>query len=122
MMDKKKQYRINEVKQAKQVAFDYLKSFELDKAIDFGLPEIDDRYHIWRVPLLSKNNEAIGEVVIDAITTLINEKKSSNKKVLESRLLGRKYVNDTNNEIDPFSENGAIPKISNLRNTVGFGD
>ena len=43
-MDKRKLYRINEVKQAKQVAVDYLKSFELDKAIEFGLPEIDDRY------------------------------------------------------------------------------
>ncbi len=35
-------------------------------------------------------NEPIGEIVIDAISTLINEKKSTNKKVLESRLLGRK--------------------------------
>lgn len=121
-MDKKKLYRINEVKQAKQVAVDYLKSFELDKAIEFGLPEIDDRYHIWRVPLLSKNDEVIGEIVIDALTTLINEKKSSNKEVLESRLLGRKYLYGTSKEIELFSENGAVPKLSNLRNTVGFGD
>ena len=121
-MEKKKLYRINDVKQAKQVALDYLKTFELDKVIEFGLPEIDDRYHIWRVPLLSKNDEQIGEIVIDALTTLINEKKSSNKEVLESRLLGRKYPNNISKEIDSLSENGSIPKISNLRNTVGFGD
>ncbi|KAF0237384.1 MAG: DNA methylase N-4/N-6 domain-containing [Prolixibacteraceae bacterium] len=121
-MIKKKQYRITEVKEAKQVALDYLKLFELDKAIEFGLPEIDDRYHIWRVPLLSKNNENIGEVVIDAITTLINEKKSSNKEVLESRLLGRKLNNTSKKMEGSDDENGSTPKVSNLRNTVGFGD
>lgn len=121
-MIKKQLYRITSVKAAKQVTIDYLKGFALDKVIDFGLPEIDDRYHIWRVPLLSKTNENIGEIVIDAITSLIDEKKSSDKIVLESRLLGRKPLNgnqigNSNNE-----EYGAIPKISNLRNTIGFGD
>lgn len=56
-MIKKTRYKITEVKEAKQVATDYLKSIHLDKAVDFGLPEIDDRYHIWRVPILSKNKE-----------------------------------------------------------------
>lgn len=122
-MDKRKLYRITEVKQAKQVATGYLKSFELEKVIEFGLPEIDDRYHIWRVPLLSKNDESIGEIVIDAITTLINKKKSSDKEVLESRILGRKYrSSNTNKDFDLNNENGSVPKLSNLRNTVGFGD
>src|SRR5215211_7713111 len=112
-MSKKTQYRITEVKEAKQVATDFLKS------VDFGLPEIDDRYHIWRVPILSKNKENIGEVVIDAITTLINDKKSTNKEVLESRLPGRKIVNGHGNS---SKDNGDCPKISNLRNTIRFGD
>src|SRR5215211_7117650 len=118
-MSKRTQYRITEVKEAKQVATDFLKSVDLDKAVDFGLPEIDDRYHIWRVPILSKNKENIGEIVIDAITTLINDKKSTNKEVLESRLLGRKAVNGHRNG---SKENGDCPKISNLRNTIRFGD
>jgi DNA modification methylase len=126
-MSKKKIYRITEVKEAKQVSKDYLKTIALEKAIDFGLPEIDDRYHIWRVPLLSKSKENIGEIVIDAVTSLINEKKSTNKTVLESRLLGRKHLNGSNGnrQIHGHSqekENGDAPKISNLRNTVGFGD
>lgn len=79
-MSKKTRYKITEVKEAKQVATDFLKSVDLDKAVDFGLPEIDDRYHIWRVPILSKNKENIGEVVIDAITTLINDKKARIRK------------------------------------------
>lgn len=122
-MGKKKLYRITEVKDAKQVTREYLKTIDLDNAIDFGLPEIDDRYHIWRVPLLSKNKENIGEIVIDAITSLINEKKSTNKEVLESRLLGRKHQNGNGTTTHTKDyENGDVPKISNLRNTVGFGD
>ncbi|HET7115370.1 MAG TPA: site-specific DNA-methyltransferase [Hanamia sp.] len=124
-MSKRNLYRITEVKEAKQVSKGYLETIELEKAIDFGLPEIDDRYHIWRVPLLSKNKENIGEIVIDAITTLVNEKKSTDKDVLESRLLGRKIINGhggKNKKGNATKEYGEIPKISNLRNTVGFGD
>jgi DNA modification methylase len=126
-MSKKKIYRITEVKEAKQVSKDYLKTMALEKAIDFGLPEVDDRYHIWRVPLLSKHKENIGEIVIDAITSLINEKKSTSKTILESRLLGRKHANGSkgNGHINGQTkekEQADIPKISNLRNTVGFGD
>jgi len=113
---KKVQYKITTVEQAKSVSRNFLKSIELDNAIDFGLPEIDDRYHIWRVPVKSKNNENIGEIVIDALTTLINEKKTTNKEVLESRLLGRK------NGSEVKINGSSIPKISNLRNTIGLGD
>ncbi len=113
---KKINYKITTVEQAKAVSRNFLKSIELDNAIDFGLPEIDDRYHIWRVPVKSKNNENIGEIVIDAITTLINEKKSTNKEVLESRLLGRK------NGSEIKGSGSSLPKISNLRNTIGLGD
>lgn len=62
---------------------------ELDKVIVFGLPEIDVRFDIWRVPLKSKDNTAIGEVVIDAIPTLIDSTKTTPKDLLENRLLGR---------------------------------
>jgi DNA modification methylase len=113
---KKQQYKITTVDQAKTVSRNFLKTIELDKVIDFGLPEIDDRYHIWRVPVKSKNNENIGEIVIDAITTLIIEKKTTSKKLLESRLLGRKGGKEIKSNI------GATPKISNLRNTIGLGD
>jgi len=113
---KKRNYKITTVEQAKTVSRNFLKSIELEKAIEFGLPEVDDRYHIWRVPVKSKNNESIGEIVIDAISTLINEKKTTNRDVLESRLLGRKNGKEV-------KKNGnSIPKISNLRNTIGLGD
>lgn len=89
----------------------------LEKVISFGLPEIDDRFNIWRVPLKSKDNVAIGEVVIDAITTLIDSAKSTPKELLENRLLGRTDVS-----LKRKKQSGDAPKISMLRNTVGFGD
>ncbi|HEX7320174.1 MAG TPA: site-specific DNA-methyltransferase [bacterium] len=108
-------YIVNNVKQAKSIALIYLRNISLDTVVDFGLPEIDDRYHIWRVPLKS-NDEMIGEVVIDAITSLIVTSKSTKKEVLEDRLLGRKKRKKFR------ISNGDLPKISNLRNTVGLGD
>ena len=113
---KKKHYKITTVEQAKAVSRNFLKSIELDKAVDFGLPEIDDRYHIWRVPVKSKNNENIGEIVIDALTTLINEKKTTSREILESRLLGRKDATKIK------KSSTSVPKTSKLRNTIGLGD
>ena len=116
---KKQQYKVTENKQAREIALEYLKGFQLEKAIEFGLPEVDDRYHIWRVPVKSPKGELIGEITIDAITTLINDKKSSQKEVLESRLLGRKISKDS----FKAKSNGQVkPKISTIKNTIGLGD
>ena len=88
----------------------------LSNAIKIGLPEIDDRYDIWRVPLKSLNGDRIGEVVIDALSSLIVESKTTTKAILENRLLGR---HDRSGE--KTSKTGE-PKISMLRNTIGKGD
>ena len=113
----KENYRIKTVKEAKEICLNYLKTLDLDKAISFGLPEIDDRFNIWRVPLKSKDNNTIGEIVLDAITTLIDYSKTTTKDLLENRLLGRsdKKLKKNNNK------NG-VPKLSMLRNTIGLGD
>lgn len=122
-MKKKNIYRITEVSQAKQVAKNYLESIELDNVLLFGLPEVDDRYHLWRVPLLNKEKDRIGEIAIDAITTLINTKKTTEREILESRLLGRSQSTRKSPRNGHSSQTGlSIPKLSNLRNTVGFGD
>lgn len=115
--DIKATYRVTSAKEAKAISLDYLKQLQLEKVISFGLPEIDDRFNIWRVPLKSKDNVAIGEVVIDAITTLIDSAKSTPKELLENRLLGRTDVS-----LKRKKQSGDAPKISMLRNTVGFGD
>lgn len=112
-------YSILDVQAAKRVSLMWLQKAQLDNAIDFGLPEIDDRYHIWRVPLLNRaNQERVGEVVIDARTSLIQEDKSTTPATLESRLLGRKEVpNNT-----PLRRTNGSYALSDLRNTIALGD
>ena len=111
-----RKYRVKNVEDAKQISTNYLKDIDLNKVIEFGLPEVDDRYHLWRVPLKGKDNNKIGEIVIDAYTSLIQEPKTTQKEVLEARLLGR-----TNGKTKKRKKAG-VPKISNLRNSVGLGD
>lgn len=116
--EKKLFYRITEVRQAKEIALDFLKRYELENAVEFGLPEVDDRYHIWRVPVKSPKGDTIGEVTIDAVTSLVVEKKTTRRDVLESRLLGRKTKKVALNGNHP-----AVPrKHASLQNTVGLGD
>lgn len=114
----KKKYRVLNVEEAKSIALEWLKSIDLDKVINFGLPEIDDRYNIWRVPLRNCESKLIGEVVIDAFTSFINEAKTTKKENLEARLLGRTKESTKKTE----KKNNGIPKISQLRNTIGLGD
>ena len=113
----KSTYRVTSVKDAKEISLEHLRQIELDRVVSFGLPEIDDRFNIWRVPLKSHNGDKIGEIVIDAITTFIDTAKSTPKDLLENRLLGRTDVS-----LKRKKNSGAVPKISMLRNTIGLGD
>lgn len=114
----KRNYNVLDVKSAKKVATFWLQHVKLENAIEFGLPEVDDRYHVWRVPLVGKaSHERIGEVVIDAYTSLIVEDKSTKPELLESRLLGR-YGQS---KIRPRKQNGTYV-LSSLRNTIAQGD
>lgn len=114
-----RKYTIIDVQSAKHVAGLWLERAELQNAVDFGLPEVDDRYHIWRVPLLNRASRArIGEVVVDAYTSLILEDKSTMPILLEARLLGRK---DDQTRSRKVRSNGTY-KLSSLRNTIAQGD
>jgi len=103
--------------QARQIALEWLKAGRLENAIALGLPEVDDRYHVWRVPLLGGvSGERIGEVVIDAYTSLVVENRSTRFDVLEARLLGRPP------EGTPISRRSDRYLLSSLRNIVALGD
>ena len=116
LVSEQRNYNVLTVAQAKKIAKSWLREMELEHALLFGLPEVDDRYHYWRVPLLHPaTEEKIGEVVIDARTSLVLEGKSTAQDVLEARLLGRKK----NLKVHKCEK---TYKISSLRNTVGLGD
>ena len=65
-MAEQRKYLVTKVAQAKDITVSWLAEIELAQVISLGLPEVDDRYHIWRVPLRAKSSgEKIGETVID---------------------------------------------------------
>jgi DNA modification methylase len=112
----RRNYRVQTVEQAKKIAIGWLKEVGLEKAIAFGLPEVDDRYHIWRIALTRDGvNERLGEVVIDANTSLVNIKKTTKREALEKRLLKTKSVKLKKKGADEYT-------ISSLRNTIALGD
>ncbi len=78
---------ITSVEKARAITTEFLLSNEIDpKKLKLGLPEVDDRYHVWRVPLVKKDKASLGEIVIDAYSGEIERKKSSNVKVIIDRL------------------------------------
>jgi DNA modification methylase len=111
-------YLVKKVKQAKEIALIWIEKNDLTNLTVFGLPEVDDRYHIWRVPIISKlTKEKIGEVVIDAISTLISEAKTTDNFVLKERVLssGKKRKKIKSKEDTGY-------EVSQQRNTIAFGD
>jgi DNA modification methylase len=118
MVAEKRRYRVLTTEDARAIAVRELEAADLSEKVCFGLPEIDDRYHIWRVPLLSSDHEEkVGEIVIDAKSALVQANRSTATEVLRARL-----------ELEP---NGSKPRAkrtnskiarSSLRNSILLGD
>jgi len=110
-------YKVLNVDEARQIAKEWVSKMNLENIVDFGLPEIDDRYDIWRVPLVNAHTKTpIGEVTIDARTTLIDERKTTKLNVLEARILGRREIGKGKQ-----LQNEKYV-LSSLRNTIACGD
>ena len=119
LVSEKRKYLVLNVQAARQIARVWLERAHLENVVGFGLPEVDDRYHIWRVPLVNNiSQEKIGEVVIDAYTSLILEDKSTSTEILELRLLGR--TQKTNKTRRSHPKDTYI--LSSLRNAIAQGD
>jgi DNA modification methylase len=111
-------YLVTTVAQAREITNSWLGEVELDKVISLGLPEVDDRYHIWRVPLCRRDGRTrIGEMVIDAYTTEILFEKTTRVEVLEARLLKKDDSRQPAKRRSPHEY-----PISPLRNAIGLGD
>lgn len=112
---KRRNYRVQNVRQVKAIINEWLDKNGLKKQIFLGLPEIDDRYHIWRTALTKYDRERIGEVVVDARTSLVIPNKSTKVDVLKKRLM-----NVTDKQVRK-SLTSQYP-ISSIRNTIAMGD
>ncbi len=113
-----RRYLVTTVAQAKKITTDWLTEIELCQVIKLGLPEVDDRYHVWRVPLCQEGENAkLGEVVIDAYTTEILLEKTTRPEMLENRLLKKDQAQSAKKQKSRISY-----PLSSLRNTIGQGD
>ena len=69
--------------------------------------------------MIGKNDEGeLGEIVIDARTSLIIQDKSTNASTIEARLLGR----DGNGSRTINPESNGEYELSSMRNVIAFGD
>lgn len=114
----KRKYRVVNAEKAREIAELWLSEIDLFNAVSMGLPEVDDRYHIWRVPLVGTDSKVrVGEIVVDAFTTLIDSQKSTNQSTLEARLLHRNGSSKKRRR-----KRKTTYKVSSLRNTIAQGD
>lgn len=112
----KRGYAVVDTEQARNIARDYLDEVGWDLPYEFGLPEIDDRYHIWRVPVVSANGVSFGEIVIDAKTSLVQQSRSTDLDVLRAR-----HPVATKSNM-PRTQHQTTIVRSELRNTILLGD
>jgi DNA modification methylase len=117
LVSEKRGYLVTTVAQAKEIVTNWLSEIDLFNATQLGLPEVDDRYHIWRVPLCTDAGNKVGEVVIDAYTTEILPDKTTRPEIITVRLLKQ-----DESKLVKRKKQKKEYKISKLRNTVGFGD
>lgn len=116
-----RQYGVLNTGQAKEIASARLAELDLDQVTKFGLPEIDDRYHVWRVPVLDASKDRLGEVVIDARTSIVDLERSTSAEQMESRLLKRREYQSLNTIAQT---NRSVPggNHHNLRSTIALGE
>lgn len=113
---KQRGYRVQNVDDAKEIAVAWLESIDLAQAVEFGLPEVDDRYHVWRIPLLRPGTtERLGEVVIDAYNSLVLRQKTTHEEVIARRLLRRHTKSERRTRVGSYT-------LSPLRNIIARGD
>jgi DNA modification methylase len=117
----RRRYGVLTADQAKKIASKYLVDVDLESVTAFGLPEVDDRYHVWRVPILGFSGSRVGEVVIDARTTFILRDKTTKAESIEARLLGKRELEDRKTE---RGADTGVPggNVHNLRNVIALGE
>lgn len=93
MVVEKRNYIVKTSDGAKNIAIEYLSKSNIStNAISFGLPEINDRYNTWKVPVLS-NCQFLGDIIINAFSGDINKGLSSEISIIQKRIDSAKKQN-----------------------------
>lgn len=82
----RRKYIVRTSEEAKKIVLEYLMQNGIDEGgIKFGLPEVNDRYHGWKVPLIYADNN-IGDIIVNAYTSEIEANLSSNLEIVQYRI------------------------------------
>ena len=80
-----------------------------------GLPEVDDPYHVWRVPVV-EGSRHLGEIVVDARTGFLQPERSTAAEIIRARWNGAAAT------ARRPRRSGSVIVRSQLRNTILLGD
>ena len=111
---------IKNVVSAKAIVNQILASWSIESnSYKLGLPEVDDRYHVWRIPVVSAKKSRLGEIVLNAHNGELDIQKSTNGDLLKEKI----------SLVEQEVEKKSAPKnskelilISELKNTILHGD
>ncbi|HEV2310378.1 MAG TPA: site-specific DNA-methyltransferase [Acidimicrobiia bacterium] len=82
-----RRYAVRTVEDARTRADEAVCGWGLHDVVRFGLPEIDDRYHVWRVPLVARASATkAGEVVLDARSGALDAARTTAVDTIRARL------------------------------------
>lgn len=109
-------YAVRTVEEARGAAARHVRGWQLTSRVTFGLPEVDDRYHVWRVPVLDGATTRVGEIVIDARSAAVDPVRSTAVATVTARLANP----DPGSERPPPASKSI--RRSPLSNTVLCGD
>jgi len=83
----RRQYAVASAAHGQEIAEGVVGTWDLDDDVSYGLPEVDDRYHVWRVPVLSRDStRRVGEIVINAKTGTVDCRRSTTVSAVRARL------------------------------------
>ncbi|KOR11870.1 modification methylase [Staphylococcus carnosus] len=119
-MSLKNNFKIKNTADAKKVTSEYLNRSKLATNYTFGLPEYDDRYKLWRVPILNNSSFYLGTVYLDAEKGKVEINRSTTEEVMLNRLNTKKETPD--GETTKKRTKKREYSISNLSNTIIEGD
>lgn len=120
----KENWLVKTVEEAKTIVKQYLSKIDLTENFVFGLPEVDDRYNIWRVPLrlAIQEKKKIGEIILNADNGTVDYERSTKKDIILARIKEKQKVLSEEGQNSLKEKSKKTPHLSQIKNTVAFGD
>jgi DNA modification methylase len=116
----KRGYKIKNVVLAKAIVNDILTGWAIESdSYKLGLPEVDDRYHVWRVPIISSKKSRLGEIVLNALNGELDIQKSTSGDLLKEKI---SLVHQEVEKKGKPRNSKELIQLSGLKNTILHGD